>query len=256
MREIKTVHNPHVDECYEGSLVDDQFHGKGTFYFANGNKYVGDWINNKRQGYGIMYFADGDRYEGQFMNDKMNGKGTYFFKTGNKNIGTFRNDKFVGSPVIPKGTHLNESGKISPNFFSTGRSVTITGSPTNENKVYLSGNNIDGLKGISTESIFNTDKDSLALKVLNSRLTSVASENLKKKKSKKEETDEECEETVEKIRKLEMNRMRSNALSRVNTESTKFNKTEGQKLEGVSTLKNKERSEEKYGNKYVKGNFI
>ena len=65
------------DERYEGEFVDDQFHGKGTFYFANGSVYVGDWVNNKREGSGILYFADGDRYEGEFRNDSYGKNGVY-----------------------------------------------------------------------------------------------------------------------------------------------------------------------------------
>ncbi len=214
MSEIKTVYNPDVDERYEGGLVNDQFHGKGTFFFANGNKYVGDWVNNKRQGYGVMYFADGDRYEGQFMNDKMNGKGVYIFKAGIKKVGTFRNDKFVGSFVPPKGTHLNGSGKISPNFFSTGRTLTITGSPTNEDKVYLRGNNVEGFETLSIGSIANTNKDSLALNAFNSRSSSIASKNLKTTGSSKNRLlDEMCEETVENLRKLEKNRHASTSVT-------------------------------------------
>jgi hypothetical protein len=44
--------------------------GEGTFYFKNGNKYVGSWIYGKRTGAGIMSYAEGGRYEGQFLNDK------------------------------------------------------------------------------------------------------------------------------------------------------------------------------------------
>ena len=44
-------------------------HGKGIFYFANGNKYEGDFNNNDMHGKGILYFADGNKYEGDFKNN-------------------------------------------------------------------------------------------------------------------------------------------------------------------------------------------
>ncbi len=180
MREIKTVHNPHVDECYEGSLVDDQFHGKGTFYFANGNKYVGDWINNKRQGYGIMYFADGDRYEGEWMNDKMNGRGIYYFKSGFKQEGFFRNDKYLrqktsGVSLTDSG-RTNASGKISPNFFATGRSLTITSGPSKDQNVVLTANNVEGFEKTSIANLSEHDQEKIAV---NSLLKSTYRESYK-----------------------------------------------------------------------------
>ena len=35
-------------------------------------------------GKGTFYFADGNRYEGEFKDDKKNGKGTFFDTNGNK----------------------------------------------------------------------------------------------------------------------------------------------------------------------------
>jgi len=47
----------------------------GTYYFANGNKYIGKWKNGKIHGTGILYYGDGEKYEGEWANGKMNGKG-------------------------------------------------------------------------------------------------------------------------------------------------------------------------------------
>ena len=33
--------------------------GQGTYYFADGDKYVGEHMNNNRYGQGTYYFADG-----------------------------------------------------------------------------------------------------------------------------------------------------------------------------------------------------
>ena len=33
-------------------------------YFVSGNKYVGEWKDDKKNGKGTMYFADGNKYDG------------------------------------------------------------------------------------------------------------------------------------------------------------------------------------------------
>jgi len=37
--------------------------GKGTYYYANGNKYIGDWVDDFRSGQGVFKWSDGGRYE-------------------------------------------------------------------------------------------------------------------------------------------------------------------------------------------------
>ena len=52
-----------IDECLLGQFRDDRQNGKGTYYFASGNKYSGNWVDNQRTGQGIFTWANGDRYE-------------------------------------------------------------------------------------------------------------------------------------------------------------------------------------------------
>ena len=40
---------------YEGDWKDGMRHGKGTFYYTNGDKYVGDWKDDVQDGKGIYY---------------------------------------------------------------------------------------------------------------------------------------------------------------------------------------------------------
>ena len=98
-----------VEEHVWGQFKDGKMTGKGTYYFANGNKYVGDWVDNNRTGHGVHTVSDGNRYErwcstisrhslsaqrslsgevtntveehvwGQFKDGKMTGKGTYYY---------------------------------------------------------------------------------------------------------------------------------------------------------------------------------
>lgn len=72
-------------------------HGKGRYYYANGDKYVGEFENGKKNGKGIMYWGAksrfaGNRYDGEWKEDKMHGKGTYICADGSKYIGEMNNN--------------------------------------------------------------------------------------------------------------------------------------------------------------------
>ena len=43
------------------------FYGKGTYTWANGDKYVGEWFLEKPGGIGKMTYSDGRVEEGRFM---------------------------------------------------------------------------------------------------------------------------------------------------------------------------------------------
>jgi len=62
---------------YEGEWRNDVKHGKGTFYYLNGDRLEGMFADNLRSGYGIMYYANGDKYEGDWKFDRKNGFGIY-----------------------------------------------------------------------------------------------------------------------------------------------------------------------------------
>ena len=48
-----------------------QREGQGTFFFANGSRYVGEWVDNQKHGDGLLSFEDGSVYQGPFVNDRM-----------------------------------------------------------------------------------------------------------------------------------------------------------------------------------------
>jgi hypothetical protein len=79
-----------------GQMKDGNFNGKGTYYYANGNKYTGDWINDKMSGHGVFTWTDGDRYEGQYKDGKKNGKGKFRYANGQVKEGMWSNDNFIG----------------------------------------------------------------------------------------------------------------------------------------------------------------
>ena len=57
-------------------------HGKGTYTFANGTKYIGEYKDDKRHGQGTWTHADGSTYVGQFMDGQYNGLGKYTLANG------------------------------------------------------------------------------------------------------------------------------------------------------------------------------
>ena len=50
-------------------------HGKGTFYYPDGKKYVGEFINGKRHGEGTITYPDGSAYIGKFNDGEAVGLG-------------------------------------------------------------------------------------------------------------------------------------------------------------------------------------
>ncbi len=52
-----------MDEQLWGQFNNDKKNGKGTLYFASGNKYIGGWVDNQRAGQGVFTWSIGNRYE-------------------------------------------------------------------------------------------------------------------------------------------------------------------------------------------------
>ena len=55
---------------YSGSIVNNQFHGKGRFTFLNGDEYEGEFENHNYHGFGIYRFNTGEIYEGDFYKNR------------------------------------------------------------------------------------------------------------------------------------------------------------------------------------------
>jgi len=45
-------------------------HGKGSFRWADGRKYVGEYINDLKEGYGEFMWPDGKCYRGEWFAGK------------------------------------------------------------------------------------------------------------------------------------------------------------------------------------------
>ncbi len=57
------MHVIEINEQLLGQFKEDKMNGKGTFYYADGNKYTGDMVNDKKEGQGVLVWEDGNRYE-------------------------------------------------------------------------------------------------------------------------------------------------------------------------------------------------
>jgi hypothetical protein len=81
---------------YTGDWVEDERHGRGTLFSANGDRYDGFWICGNPQGDGRMIYANEDIYEGQWHEGKRNGYGVLTKKNGDHFEGHWVNDKREG----------------------------------------------------------------------------------------------------------------------------------------------------------------
>ena len=65
---------------YKGNFLDDEYNGEGTFYYPNGDYYVGQFIRGKKNGYGYIMRNNIKIKEGYFINDEFidNNNDNYF----------------------------------------------------------------------------------------------------------------------------------------------------------------------------------
>jgi hypothetical protein len=59
-------------------------HGKGIYFYKNGDIYDGEFVDNMRVGKSRLRFHDGSEYIGQFIADEADGHGIFSDKYGNR----------------------------------------------------------------------------------------------------------------------------------------------------------------------------
>ena len=102
---------------YNGQVKNENtLHGKGTFTWSDGKKYVGDFKEGTNEGKGTFYWPDGDKYVGDFKKGKSDGKGTYTWSDGKKYVGDFKENLRSG-----KGTMTWPDGKKYVGDFKEGK---------------------------------------------------------------------------------------------------------------------------------------
>lgn len=62
--------------------------GQGTFYYSNGDKYVGNWRRDNQYGQGTYHFQNGDIMEGLWLYNKIR-KGNYWVRSKNLLISAY-----------------------------------------------------------------------------------------------------------------------------------------------------------------------
>ena len=83
MREGKGTYTFADGEKYRRTMVPESTTmDKEFYYFSNGNRYDGLWYKDYQQGLGTMYYYNGDKYIGNWEHDKRSGQGKYIFSNG------------------------------------------------------------------------------------------------------------------------------------------------------------------------------
>lgn len=68
---------------YQGEYKNNRKHGKGTYEYINGIKYVGQYVDGNKEGFGTLYNGDGSvSYEGSFKKGLPHGSGKAYNKEG------------------------------------------------------------------------------------------------------------------------------------------------------------------------------
>ena len=96
--------------------------GKGQFTFGTGNRtgdsFGGDFYQGEFHGNGTYTYANGDRFVGQFRFGKRNGVGTLYKQDGETIPGRWRNGQLVAEVFVKYCTNIKAKkvGTIFPNF--------------------------------------------------------------------------------------------------------------------------------------------
>jgi hypothetical protein len=138
---------------YEGDFKEGEFNGRGTFVFANRDRYEGDFKEGKRDGYGTQISVTGARYEGGYRNGVFNGHGVALDAAGNRYDGEYVDGKQNGHGVMTSATGERYDGQWQDNEFN-GAGVYV----------YANGDRIEGqwrhgeIVGGGTISFANGDR--------------------------------------------------------------------------------------------------
>ena len=73
-----------------------QRHGKGEFFFENGDSYVGDWAFDNISGKGICKWSNGDIYNGSWVDNQIHGLGSFKYIDGSIYEGSWIKDQKQG----------------------------------------------------------------------------------------------------------------------------------------------------------------
>ena len=94
----------------------DTYHNCFGTYTSSGNKYVGEYRDGKKSK-GTYTWADGDKYVGEFKNDTYHGKGTFTFADGTVKSGIWADGKYLYESVeSARSECAKEAGKAGTEY--------------------------------------------------------------------------------------------------------------------------------------------
>jgi len=129
-------------DTYEGNYENGKRHGKGSYRFINGCLFEGTYLWNKKDGPGTMYYPDGSKYEGNWGEDCKQGVGTYKYVNGDTYEGEwFRNRKNGHGTYIFKETNAKIGGVWHNGKLNGPAKITLS------NHIFEGGYHDDNLKG-------------------------------------------------------------------------------------------------------------
>lgn len=146
-------------ELKPGCISGNCYGGKGTYVFANGEKYVGDFKNGQYDGFGEITFVNGQKYIGEWKNGLQNGQGTYTWPDGQKYVGEFKDGYQNGY-----GTTTYSNGQTVKGNYLNGNLIKSAVSDNN----YNNASNIYNYSS-SVSSILNTNATDCADKIIKSK---------------------------------------------------------------------------------------
>lgn len=92
---------------YEGEQLNGKRHGRGCFFFPNGDTYDGEWHHDHMTGKGIWMSINKGKYEGDFLDGERHGRGVYTHPDGGIYDGQWRYGYRYG-----KGIELYSDGTV------------------------------------------------------------------------------------------------------------------------------------------------
>jgi MORN repeat len=95
-----------------GEWKNNQAHGKGKFYHADGDIFDGEWKNDKANGHGVYTHVNGAKYEGNWKDDLQHGHGKEAWADGSTYEGEYKLGKKHGKGRLKKLFYFFLSRKI------------------------------------------------------------------------------------------------------------------------------------------------
>ncbi len=117
-----------------GCIQGDCANGKGTYIYKDGEaKYIGEFKNDEPHGQGSVFYANGERYVGQWERGSFNGKGTLYLKDGTEASGYWKDGEYL-SKENTESPEKEQVINIEPKTDTPKTVVTNTEKPTNKKK--------------------------------------------------------------------------------------------------------------------------